>query len=601
MSVAHESLGRVPLPTNGQYSAPSGHGDFINLYPGRRRWTGLPWAGLLCPFGAVQSGFLASSGKCLRLLRTLLTSGVTSLVCILLLGANAHSAEKKKSDLGEEFFKSGQIPSLKIEITGTNLSNLRKDNRKYVRCTIREGEKVYQEVAIRLKGAAGSFRGLDDRPALTVNFDKFVEGQEFHGLQKMHLNNSVQDPSYLTELICGEMFVAAGVPAARTTHARVELNGRDLGLYVLKEGFDKVFLKRHFKSTKGNLYDGGFIREITDDLEKDSGDDVKDHADLKALASAAQIADPAQRMEALRKVLDVERFVKFIAMEVMTWHWDGYAMKRNNYRVYHDLDHDKIVFFPHGMDQMFWEPDGPILPNFDGLVARAITTTTEGRRLYRQQMGEMLTNVFKLEVITNRIAEVQKRIRPVLASISSSAAKNHDGIVRNLRNQIIARAASIERQLNVPEPKPLAFNSANEAKVSGWRVQNEAGGADLSKGNDPEAGEVLKIRVANGGSVASWRTRVLLEGGRYRFQGRARTVGVAAVSDNKGEGAGLRISGSQQPRGNKLKGDTPWTNVAYEFPVPPGAGEVELICELRARRGEAWFDAKSLKLVKIGL
>src|SRR5688572_6147107 len=184
-----------------------------------------------------------------------------------------------KADRADEFFKSGTIPSLKIEITGTNLSNLRKDNRKYVKCTIREGEKVYEDVAIRLKGAAGSFRGLDDRPALTVNFDKFVERQEFHGLQKLHLNNSVQDPSYLTELICGELFVAAGVPAARTTHARVELNGRDLGLYVLKEGFDKVFLKKPDRNPKGNLYDGGFLQEITDNLEKDSGDGAKDRSD----------------------------------------------------------------------------------------------------------------------------------------------------------------------------------------------------------------------------------------------------------------------------------------------------------------------------------
>ena len=520
-------------------------------------------------------------------------------VLFILLMATAAFGVSAKLDPSEAFFKSGTIPSLRIEITGTNLTNLRKENRKYVRCTIREGAKVYENVAIRLKGAAGSFRGLDDRPALTVNFDKFLDGQEFHGLQKIHLNNSVQDPSYLTELLCGELFLAAGVPAARTTHARVELNGRDVGLYVLKEGFDKLFLKRHGKNAKGNLYDGGFLREITDDLEKDSGDDVKAHADLKALAKAAQIADPRERMLELRKRLDVDNFITFMALEVMTWHWDGYAMKRNNYRVYHDPDRDRIVFFPHGMDQMFWDPSGPIVPGFEGLVARAITTTTEGRKLYRQRMGELLTNVFKVDVITNRLAEVHGRLRPVLAAINSSKAKNHDGAASDLRNRIVARVASIQAQLNVPEPEPLAFNGAGEAVVSGWRSQIDSGGAQLSRGKDPEAGEVLKIR-AQGTAIASWRTRALLEGGRYRLEGRARALGIAAIADGKGEGAGLRISGTQQPRSNKLKGDASWTRLSFEFPVSPGSGEVELICELRARGGEVWFDQDSLKLVKLG-
>src|SRR5687768_8699655 len=196
----------------------------------------------------------------------------------------------------EDFFSSGRIPHIRIEIAKTNMDSLRRDARKYVPATFRDGETVYTNVAIRLKGAAGSFRPVDDRPALTLNFDKYTKGQRFHGLEKMHLNNSVQDPAYMTELICGELFMAAGVPAARTTHARVELNGRDLGLYVLKEGFDKVFLKKHGRNPKGNLYDGGFIREITDPLERDSGDSAKDHSDLKALAAAAQISDPTQRM-----------------------------------------------------------------------------------------------------------------------------------------------------------------------------------------------------------------------------------------------------------------------------------------------------------------
>ena len=43
----------------------------------------------------------------------------------------------------------------------------------------------------------------------------------------------------------------------------VKLNQRNLGLYVLLEGWDKRFLKQHFKDARGNLYDGGYGNEQT--------------------------------------------------------------------------------------------------------------------------------------------------------------------------------------------------------------------------------------------------------------------------------------------------------------------------------------------------
>ncbi|HKX62652.1 MAG TPA: CotH kinase family protein, partial [Verrucomicrobiae bacterium] len=168
-----------------------------------------------------------------------------------------------RRDKSDEFFASGVIPSLHIEIARTNMASLRRDDRTYVRATVREGDRAYEEVGIHLKGAAGSKQSIDQKPALTLNFDKFRDGQKFHDIDKLHLNNSVQDKSYMTEALCSELFLEAGVPTARTTHARVWLNGRDLGLYVLKEGYDRQFLKRHFRNPKGNLYDGGFLQEIT--------------------------------------------------------------------------------------------------------------------------------------------------------------------------------------------------------------------------------------------------------------------------------------------------------------------------------------------------
>ena len=70
-------------------------------------------------------------------------------------------------------------------------------------------------------------------------------------------------------------------------------------------------------------------------------------------------------------------------------------------------------------------------------------------------------------------------------------------------------------------------------------------------------------------------------------------------SATKGEGAGLRLSGAVTPRTNKISGDAPWTKLEYEFEVAPPGDEVDLVCELRASKGEVWFDTGSLQLVRI--
>ena len=67
--------------------------------------------------------------------------------------------------------------------------------------TVREGGRVYTNVALHLKGGFGSYRPLDDDPSLTLNFEKYAPGQSFHGLKKFSLNNSVQDPTFLNEKI----------------------------------------------------------------------------------------------------------------------------------------------------------------------------------------------------------------------------------------------------------------------------------------------------------------------------------------------------------------------------------------------------------------
>ena len=517
--------------------------------------------------------------------------------------AAAESKGKTKAQRTDALFADTNVPHFFIEVTGTNLSSIRRDPRRNVRATVRVGDEVFEDVAIRCKGALGSFRSFDGRPALTLNMDKFIDKQNFRGLDKFHLNNSVQDPSYLCEAVCGELFLAAGVPAARAAHARVTLNGRDLGFYGLKEGFNKQFLARFFKNTKGNLYEGRLDREITEDLELNSGEgDVAKGADLKALAAAAKMDDSSERLEALRKVLDVDRFISLMALEVMTGHWDGYCMHLNNYRVYHNLDDGKIVFLPHGMDQMFRDVNGALVPQFKGLVARAVIHTPEGPGLYRDRVAALLTNVFTAEKITNHIARMQARIQPALLAMNKDAAREQAGAARNLQNQILARIARLQRVVNDPLPEALKFSADGYAKLPDWREDSTQGGATLDIVKLEGGAETLHI-LAPGGrpSGASWRTRVILPPGRYVLSARAKTSGVKLLTNDnhrKGIGAGIRIAGTEEVRKNNLLGDTDWRNIEYEFTVAAGQEDVVLVAELHASSGEAWFERDSLKLRK---
>jgi len=348
----------------------------------------------------------------------------------------------------DAFFADGKIPNLVIEVGQKESDSLRREPRKYVKATLKDGDKTYADVGVHLRGSAGSFRGFDDKPGLTLNMDKFADDQRYRGMDKFHLANSLQDPSYLSELVCGELCKAAGVPAARIGHALVTVNGRKRGLYYVKEGYDKNFLRRHFKNANGNLYDGGFLRDIDQPLDLISGKgDVPDRKDLKALLAASREGDKKKRYERLEKLLDLDAFVSFMVIEVITSDWDGYALKPNNYRIYHDPARDKLVFIPSGMDQMFADLNYPVLPGFPAIVSRGLMETPEGQKKYVARFREMMKTVYKPDELVRRLDEAEKRVQPALATVDKGAADGLKGQVDRLRTAVRQRAKNVEEQL----------------------------------------------------------------------------------------------------------------------------------------------------------
>ncbi|MBL8792808.1 MAG: CotH kinase family protein [Planctomycetia bacterium] len=518
-----------------------------------------------------------------------------------------YRADSKAAKASAAFFEEGLVPEIRIEITPEELKKLQANNRSYVLCTVIEtltvkGQPVetkYTKVAIKMKGAAGSFRGLNDRPALTLNMDKFHDGQSLHGLDKFHLNNSVQDGSLMCELISGHLFRQAGVPAARATHARVWLNKRDLGIYVLKEGFDATFLRQYFAKATGNLYDGGFCREIDQPLEKDHGTGPNDHSDLKALRAACAIADLTKRQAELEKVLDIDQFLSFAAMEMLTCHWDGYCRNRNNYRLYFNPANGKAIFFPHGMDQMFGDPNFPLF-DAGGIVGSAVMQVPEFRQRFRKRLEQLLP-LFDPEKVNPTIDAVSQRLKPVLEAMNKDQARGYLGNMQGVKDRIKNRYVSAQKTLNAyVEPIPPKFNDKGELLVTGWTEAKETADAVHERQDLPGNKKALVLKTGPGKQcIASWRREIVLPRGKYEFQALVKTVGVVASPDanQKASGAGLRLSGGI--RTNALAGNEEWKLQKHEFEVTQDNQPVVLVAELRAAGGTAMFDASSLKLIRL--
>ena len=133
-------------------------------------------------------------------------------------------------------------------------------------------------------------------------------------------------------------------------------------------------------------------------------------------------------------------------------------------------------------------------------------------------------------------------------------------------------------------------------KLPAWEAKVERGEMMMREEQGENGHRLLHIHAPEAG-VGSWRTRLSLEEGRYRFQGMAKAQGLKLTENDPKSGVGLRIS--RRKLGRKLPGDTDWAPLSFDFEVAPeNSGEVELVCELRAERGDAWFDLATLQLIK---
>ena len=271
---------------------------------------------------------------------------------------------------------------------------------QYVQATlsfVKDGETtVIDNVGLRLKGNTsrrrpeGSYGQMHQRDNpdwhhahFGVNLRKFADddAHTIQGVRKLHLKWFKDDPAYVREVFCYELFRRAGVwTAVRDNYCRlwlhVEGDSKEAyyGVYELMEPIDKHYLKdrkNRFGSNKGYLWkcrnSAAGLNNPNGDIWYDDDTDDRHAYTLETQteefdSARVQLVDFMNKLNGLndnefytwiQQVTDVDLLLKTYAVNVAVGMWDDYWNNANNYYIYFNgkgLTGYKFFFIPYDYD-----------------------------------------------------------------------------------------------------------------------------------------------------------------------------------------------------------------------------------------------------------
>ncbi len=181
------------------------------------------------------------------------------LLTFLLMNGEALGMQAAARVMGYEnrLFDTGFVHSIDIVMDGWEDFLDTCEDEEYVMCSLVIDGELYKNVAIRAKGNT-SLRTVSamgsSRYSFKIEFDAYDSTNSYHGLDKLCLNNMIQDTTYMKDYLTYQMMGAFGVDAPLCSYAYITVNGEDWGLYLAVEGVEEAFLERNYGSSYGELY-----------------------------------------------------------------------------------------------------------------------------------------------------------------------------------------------------------------------------------------------------------------------------------------------------------------------------------------------------------
>ena len=364
---------------------------------------------------------------------------------LLLLWANGLLSQER----GDALYNNNVLHTIRITAPGLTLDAMYKS---FLKERDSLGRYVYFDVAANIDGVAllhvgarikGQVTAFDPKRPLKLDLNRFVKGQEYDGVTKINIHQGWMEKSYVREMLAYNIMRKAGVPASRTSPCRVYFNDKYIGLYTLVEQVNKNFLKDKYSSKKGLL-----LKKVLQEWEVKSGKGRQEDL-LDILADIPNIPVDALD-EMLPDIIDVDRFLSLMAVEVLIEARDDILDNNKDYYLYRPYKGSVIHYIPWDLNICFYlrkdSPGYDLIPERNSQpVFKHILKNEALKQRYMKILCRMLANNFTEKRLFGLIDRYEALIREAVAEDPYVPTTEQ---IADVKRIIRTRIAHITKQLS---------------------------------------------------------------------------------------------------------------------------------------------------------
>ena len=180
------------------------------------------------------------------------------LITILFMNGEALGLTASARTMGYEktLFDTSRVHTINIVIDDWDAFIQTATSEEYATCSVVIDNEAVKNVAIRGKGntSLSSVATMgSERYSLKLEFDHYETGKTYKGLDKLCLNNLIQDNTYMKDYLAYRLMAEFGADAPLCSYVWVTVNGEDWGLYLAVEAVEDSFMQRVYGG-EGDLY-----------------------------------------------------------------------------------------------------------------------------------------------------------------------------------------------------------------------------------------------------------------------------------------------------------------------------------------------------------